>query len=144
MATFGEMRVALQAMSYVDGFRRTLRFEAQSYIDTLTAGTVIVNGVPTPALGVVQDIITHNRVGFATTVSRYQTFMADAGNRTTLTNGLAGLNVPLTEANNLVTLLGQAVTTHATADISTDPLIRTMAASMLATVPTLPGIVPEV
>lgn len=144
MATLTELRLALQVVSFVDGFRKALRFEAQSYLDTLTRGTVLVNGVPTPALDVVQGLIAGNRIGFATSVGRYQTLVGSPTARTALVNGLAALGVALADATALTTALEQAVTAHATADISTDPLLRTMAASMLSLVPTFVSLIPEI
>ncbi len=143
MATFQEIRTAIRMIDFLDRVRTSLRFEAQSYISTLNAGTVLVNGVPTPSLGVVQEIITRNRVNLANQVTRYQTFVGDTTNRATLVAGLAALGVALSEATALVSAMSTAITTHQNSSIATDPLIKTMAASVLATVPTYPSVVPE-
>ncbi len=143
MATFNEIRLALRAINYLDGMRASMRFEAQSFISTLDAGTVLVNGVPTPALGVVQDIIVKDRIKFGTLGSQFQAVLDNPAKLASLTNGMAAINVPVSEAQALKAALTTAFSTLNTSPITTDPQIRAMAASMLATIPTLTSIAPE-
>ena len=143
MATFDEIRLAMQGVQYLDNVRKLLRSQAQSYKDAITRGTIIVNGVTTPAVTALQSIIASNRAIFAQLVSAFQAVLSDNTKKTALTNGLTAIGVALSEANSLVVALNTAITSHATLAIDTGPNITTMANTVLSQTPTLTSIQPE-
>lgn len=143
MPTFNEIRLAIQGIAFLDGVRRQLRASAQGYKDTLARGTMIVNGATIPALDGLQPILASDRTAFAASVSKYQALVADVTKRTSLTNGLAGIGVALSEAQTLVAALGTAITSHATMAGDTEVNLGLLADAVLAQTPVFTGFQPE-